>query len=1144
MAGDFEETRAFEAPPTFPGSLSPGAVLGGRYRLDAELGRGGMGVVYRATDLQLRRDVAVKVLSERTASADARDRLLREARAAAALNHPHIVAVHDVGEDQGIPFLVMELVTGQGLAHTRMDDLHGLVELAVQICHALAHAHAHGFVHRDLKPENVLVADGASRLAKLTDLGLAVPMRGSRLSEAGAIVGTIAYMAPEQAMGQPVDGRADLYALGAMLYELATGQPPFAGDHPLGIVSQHVNAPVVPPRVLRADLPRGLDATIVRLLAKHPDQRFATAEETAAALARSLSAEAPVDEAPAATVAILDALSRGRLVGRSEELAEAIALWRRAREGAGHALLLSGEPGVGKTRLARELMTQAGLDDAVVLAGACYEFEATTPYLPFAEAFRRWVRTQPDAPLGEALTGLAVHIAKLAPDVEARFGPFDARPEGLAHEERLLFFDAIVTVFQRLARRRGFLFYVDDLHWADASTLGLLGHVLRNLGELRILVVASYRETELDRAHPLAKALVEWNRERLITRLVLRRLGLAGTKAQLAALLGETVSDAFAAAVHGETDGNPFFAEEVLKALIEQGSVRRERGRWTHCEVGDLEVPQSLKAAIGRRLDRVSAQTNDVLRAAAILGKTFDFGELVAAAGDHGENQLLDALDESVAAQLLAPGAGDTYVFTHDKIREVLYEELNPIRRRRLHLRTAQGLERRRGESGMAVEKLAHHFIAAGDHEQGLNYAKEAASEARRVFAYDEALAAYARALECAEALHRKGEQAAIEEAMGEACLLHGNQIAALGHFERALALTTDPHGRARLQCEAASSLVVLGDERGLEYLREARAVLDPRTYPIEAAKALTIEARFHHLAGRHCRAIALLDEAVALAAPVAAAAAGGPADATIMLAYAYLAGANQHLGLFGDGDRWAHQLVEFGTAHGLPAAQALGYEFLAENAASAGNWQDGLAHVAREREIADRISSRERRAWTHLPAGVCLLGLGEPEQADAELGGGIALAGAIGEPRLLPLLVSTRAVVVAELGRFDEALEIALDALARADELGLLYMRTEARRCLAHVRYRRRELDEALRLCDEVLELTAGLEPKVTRLLMGPLHVEALLAAGQGDRARRELASYERLAAGCQSPQARREAARLRPFVDWSAEPGVSGIQ
>ncbi len=1136
MSDEKSDTLRLNSPEAGKTRFGPAAVLRHRYQLDSELGRGGMGIVYRATDLELKRQVAVKLLPDRVSSAEARERFLREARAAAALNHPNIVAVYDVGEDQGVPFFVMELVEGCSLGQIPSRDFRRVVEIALQICQALEHAHTHNIVHRDLKPDNVLLSGtGASGSVKLADLGLAFTVRDSRLSGAGLLVGTPAYMAPEQILGQKIDGRVDLYALGVLLYEMTTGRVPFIGADPLTVVSQHIHAPVVPPRALRSDIPLALEAVIVRLLAKDPAQRFPSASDTALALRRVLKApDSGSDDESAAAVAILDALSRGRLVGRAEELAEARELWRRAREGRGHCLLLSGEPGAGKTRLARELVVQAAVDGAVVLSGACYEYEATTPYLPVVDAFRRWVREQThDEKLQKVLGDAAPQLAKLAPEIESRLGPFPIVAGLPPHEERLLFFDAIVQVFTELAGSRGLLFYIDDLHWADASTLWLVGHLLRNLRETSVLVVASYREIELDRAHPLAKALVDWNRERLMTRIVLRRFGADETREQLGALLNEPVSEEFAEAVHRETEGNPFFVEEVLKALIDQGSVCRKSGQWIQGEVADLIIPQSVKEAIGSRLDGVSPACNEILRAAAVVGKKFTFEELVAAVGGENEETLLDALDEATSAQLLAAESGELFTFTHDKIREVLYEELNPIRRRRLHRRTAEGLERHRERTLVAVETLAHHYIEAGDHERGLGYAKQAAKAAETIFAFDEAIAAYGRALECAESLGLQNEQAVLEESIGNASSVGGNQISASEHFERALLLARDPLQRARLQCEAASALVVNGNPRGLDLLHDALTVLNPETHPMETANALTVEGRFHHLAGQHRKAIELIEKAAALAAPKAEGSSLSVFEAsTLTLLYPYLAGAHQHLGRFADSDRWARRAIEFGRKHRVAFAEALGTEFLGENSLNTGNWEEGLEYATIEREIAGRIHSRERKAWTHLYGGLCAWQLGDAQRAEHEFKEGFALAEAVGEMRVASLLLSYTAITFTELGEPDRALELGLESLARAKAIGLLYMQTEAHRCLACVRFKRRELDEAVRLSERVLELTAGTDSRSSRLWSGPVHVRALLALGRRDEARKQLTTYAEMVADCQSPHFSREVTRLETMI------------
>ncbi|HEY6046664.1 MAG TPA: protein kinase, partial [Pyrinomonadaceae bacterium] len=1004
-------------------AISAGDVLRGRYRLDSLIGRGGMGIVYRATDLQLMREVAIKVISE-AASSDSRNRFIREARAAAALNHPNIISVYDVGESHGTPFFVMELVQGPSLSNAPPADLSRIVDIALQICTALEHAHANKIVHRDLKPDNVLLSSG-SQSVKLADLGLALPGDGTRISQAGLVLGTPSYMAPEQALGKPVDARADLYALGVLLYELTTRRLPFTGSDPLAVVSQHVHAPVVPPRVLNPTLPKALESVILRLLEKNPSARFATAQETAAALRTSLS-DADVTDDAAAAVAILDALSRGRMVGRTAELAEARQLWQRALEGHGHAVLLSGEPGAGKTRLAREITIQAAVNGATVLSGGCYEYEATTPYLPFVEAFRRLVREQKDDDaLRNILGDAAPQIAKLAPEIETRLGPFPAHAELAPNEERLLFFDAVAKVFSNLARQTGLLFYADDLHWADRGTLWLLGHLLRQMRAERVLIVGCYRETELDRAHPLARALLDWNRERLVTRITVRRFELSETNAQLSALLGEEVSGEFGEAVHRETEGNPFFIEEVLKALIEQGSVRRESGRWKRCEMGELVIPQSVKEAIGNRLDRVSDKSNEVLRVAAVLGKTFSFDELQAAAENASEDDLLDALDESATAQLITATGTDSFTFTHDKIREVLYEELNPIRRRRLHRHAAEGLERRGlvceiERQGVmttcTVERLAYHFIQAGDYENGLTYAKRAAATAETVFAFDEVIAAYSRALDCAESLGLVDEQLALEEAIGKTYLLHGDLIPAGEHFERAMSLTNDPQVRARLQCEAATSLVATGNQRGVEYIHEALKVLDPVKNPLETAHAISNEARFHHLAGRHRKAIELLKRAVELVEPVASADSVSTfAAQLISQVYGYLAGAYQHFGLYEDSNKWSWHAVKFGERLNVSFAQAMGYEFLGENAVHLGEYETGLEYSERERVIVERIHSRERRAWTHFVAAMCSARAGDPARAEREYTDGIALAEATGERRAGNLLKGNFAEFKAE---------------------------------------------------------------------------------------------------------------------------------
>ncbi len=1080
--------------------MLPGAALKGRYRIEAELGHGAMGVVYRARDTELDRDVAVKVLPGEALSVETRARLLHEARAAAQLNHRNIVGVYDVGEEAGAPFIVMELVEGSNLRGAGTLSFAEIVTIARQLCAALGHAHAHGVVHRDLKPENVLLARGGEEpVAKLADLGVASTGH-ARLTEAGAIVGTAAYLAPEQALGRPVDGRSDLYALGVVLYELVAGRLPFAGEDALVVISQHLHAPVTPPRAFRADLPPALEAIILRLLAKDPAQRFAGARELAAALGELHdpgAGAAAAAGAATADLALLEQLVRGRLVGRVHELHQLRELWRLAQQGRRHVALVSGEPGAGKTRLASEAVVFARLNGAMVLQGGCYEYEASSPYLPFVEGLRRWVHDQTPETLRAHAGPVAAELVKLAPELETRIGPIPPSPALGANEERLRLFDHVARFFQSLAAADGVLLFIDDLHWADAGSLALLHYLMRNLENERLLVLATYREIELDRAHPLAAALVEWDRERLVTRVRLERFQLEETGALLASLFGqEKVSPEFAQVVHRETEGNPFFIEEVVKALIEQGQIYRAGDGWDRKEVRDLTIPQSVKTAIGRRLDRLSPACADAIHTAAAVGKAFSFEEL-AASSAAAEDALLDAIDEACAAQLLQPRGAEGFAFTHDKIREVLIEELNPIRRRRLHQRIGEGLEKLYGaEAAGHAEKLAFHFAESGDLERGLRHGMEAGRQAERLFALDEALGYYERARECAEGLERRAGLFEAERGMAGVHARRGSATKAVAHFERALGLAPSNAERAAIKVGIGEIYARVGDARGLEFLNQALVELDRTTQVSDLALTLAMVGRYHHYWGHHALAIEELEKARALAEPV-------DDPGTLEKIYSYLAGAYQHLARYDDSDAWARRAIALGERKHDPLAVAVGYEFLAENAASRGHAAEALEYAARDREIGARIGSLDRQAWSCLPAAVAHRFLGETEAAGAAIRSCVELCQRIGERRLEFMI---RGIVLSRLqadaGDHEAARATAEGTLAYGEESGLTSLRTEAYVALAHVAFQRGEWEAVLERARQCEAALVGADSRLTRSFLSPLESAALLGLGRVDEA------------------------------------------
>ncbi|MCJ7618704.1 MAG: protein kinase, partial [Anaerolineae bacterium] len=718
-----------------------GTLLNQRYRLEAEIGRGGMAIVYRGLDTLLERQVAVKVMSEAAApGTEGRARLLDEARNAAGLNHPNIVSVHDAGEANGFAFIVMELVEGESLHKRRPTDLGNIVTIAQQVCAALEYAHAHDVVHRDLKPENVLLAPDGT--AKLTDFGLARSV-ASRMTSEGMVVGTVFYLAPEVALGRVFDGRADLYALGVMLYELTTGRLPFLAEDPVAVISQHLHAPVVPPRARHPEIPPALDDLIVRLMSKDPEDRPASASEVLRALAQPDMLDKHA--MPSAELSVLERIERGRMVGREQELQEARSLWSRVLSGQGQVLLITGEPGIGKTRLVRELVTQAEVSGGQALVGFSYA-EGGGPYGPFRQIIREVLGNGlverldlPNFVLADLLT--------LAPELRPRYPDLPASPAANPEAEQERLFENLLIFHTLLSGRAPLLMVLEDAHWADSGTLSLLRHLARHTRRQRMMIVATYREVELDQARPLHEVLLDLNRERLATRLKLTRLGREETRELLAVLFAEEITPEFLDGIYRETEGNPFFIEEVVKELVESGKLYYEDGRWHRPRMAELGIPQSVRVAIQSRVGKLPPDSQETLHLAAILGREFDFDTL-AQASEQDEDTLLDGLERAVRAQLIeevSTERGGTFAFEHRLIPTTLVEGLRTLQRRRLHGLAAAAIEARHPES---FEALAYHYGQAANAQKATEYLLSAGDRARALYAHQEAIDNYQQALE------------------------------------------------------------------------------------------------------------------------------------------------------------------------------------------------------------------------------------------------------------------------------------------------------------------------------------------------------------------------------------------------------------
>ncbi|MCH7984024.1 MAG: serine/threonine-protein kinase PknK, partial [Chloroflexi bacterium] len=351
---------------------TPSTFANGRYSVTRLLGEGGKKKVYLAHDAILDRDVAFAVIKTEGLDEVGRERIRREAQAMGRMGtHPCIMPIYDFGEEDGQPFMVQPLMGG-GDVEQLIEDADGplpldqALQIATQTAQGLVFAHSKGIVHRDLKPGNIWLDDDGA--AKIGDFGLAVATDRSRLTVEKMMVGTVNYMPPEQATGGEVTPRADLYSLGAMLYEMCTGRVPFMGDDDIAVIGQHVNTPPVAPSWHNPQIPKTLDSLIMRLLAKDPQERPESADEVLSALdAVDLSVtEESGDEKEAR---LLDSMAGGVFVGRHREMDQMKAAFEEVLSGKGRMVTLVGEPGIGKTRTAQELATYASMPGVQVLWG-------------------------------------------------------------------------------------------------------------------------------------------------------------------------------------------------------------------------------------------------------------------------------------------------------------------------------------------------------------------------------------------------------------------------------------------------------------------------------------------------------------------------------------------------------------------------------------------------------------------------------------------------------------------------------------------------------------------------------------------------------------------------------------------------------
>jgi predicted ATPase/signal transduction histidine kinase len=647
-----------------------------------------------------------------------------------------------------------------------------LIGLAVRLAGAVASMHRRGVMHRDITPANIVMSgDGAPCLVDFA-LATSVAEIGAEFTHHSQIVGTLAYLAPEQTgrTGRSVDQRADLYALGATLYELATGSPPFGSGDPLRLTHDHLARVPVAPAQVNPAVPGPLSAIIVHLLEKEPDHRYQTAEGVLHDLQRLQDAQ---PDGPAVGVRIGERdfpprlLAPSRLVGRDDEVAALAAAFEDALAGRCRGLLVSGMPGVGKTALVNELRSVVTGSDGWFVAGKFDQYRRDLEFDGIFQALRalgRLLLAEPEDELAELRERMLAELgpnagmaAAVLPEFAVLLGVSPEAGDPLTAHVRVQH-SAVATLRAVASRKRPVMVFVDDLQWAAPTSVGVIDLVLGEQVE-GLLLVGAHRD-EVDAAHPLTASLSRWREQPGVTHLHLTNLPGPSLTALVAEILrvDRAAAGALAELLEPHTQGNPYETVELLNTLRHEGILTPTSTgwRWDEAAVRSLLGRAEVAARPVARFAALPASSRAMVEVMACLGGRAELGGLAAAtaqSADVVEQLLAPALEEGVL--VAETGTQDGVRFGHDRIREAILAELDAQRRRSVHLALARRLAASPDLFAVAAEQYLPVIDAvtdAAERSQVVALLRRAAEQATLVGGYSQVHTLLTGALRVADA--------------------------------------------------------------------------------------------------------------------------------------------------------------------------------------------------------------------------------------------------------------------------------------------------------------------------------------------------------------------------------------------------------
>ncbi len=701
-------------------------------------------------------------------------------------------------------------------------------------------------------------------------------------------------------------------------------------------------------------------------------------------LQRAILAHDPSLEASVSVDVPGDA-DRSVFVGREAELDQLLSLLDEAQAGRGRIALLVGEPGIGKSRLADEVMNTARARGAVVLIGRCWEAGGAPAYWPWVQSLRALVRETRADLLREQIRSGAAELAQLVPEIGELVPVERDQPTLDAGSARFRLFEAVSSFLSAAARSRSLVLVLDDLHAADEPSLLMLQFVARELRDSRLLVIGAYRNVDPTPSDPLTSALTELGREPVTRSIVLAGLVEADVGRYFELTTGEAPSAELVAAVSEETDGNPLFLGEIVRLLVAEGGFMTQ-------ETPRLAIPQTVRDVIARRVRRLSEESGRVLVLASVLGREFSVDALASIAGI-SDDDLLDTLDEAMLERVVTdvPGSPGHLRFAHVLIRDTLYEELTTARRVRLHRMVLGTLEALYGdEPGAHLAELAYHAIAGSDFDRGVRYARRAGDRALELLAYEESARLFSTALDALDVSSPEDGRTRCDLllALGEAEARAGNSSAARRAFSDAAEFARQLGLRRELARAAAGygGRIVWGrtgaDTQLVPFLEEGLA--------------------------------AVADDDIELRARLLARLSGALRDEHSRVRR----------------DRVSSEAVELARHTGELSALAYALDGRAAAINAPDTIDECLVLGTELCEVASRIGDGERVVYGHIHRFIAELNLGRVAEAEADLAAASIIADELRQPTLRWQVGGGKAMIALAVGNFAESEDLIARAL------------------------------------------------------------------------------------------------------------------